>query len=142
MKKLGMLFSVIIMSVGLLIGCASGEETNQNTSVSTNNTSHSEEVAEDAVRITITIDEGAEFVNEQEIPISEGDILMDVMEENFFIETEFDGTFITSIERVAASDEDQTAWMFFVNDEMPTVGASEYELSPGDKVVFDLQSWE
>ncbi|WP_337020155.1 DUF4430 domain-containing protein [Oceanobacillus massiliensis] len=66
--------------------------------------------------------------------------MLDVMEDNFFIER--DGAYITSIERVSASEEDKTAWMYFVNDEMATVGADEYELSPGDKVVFDLQSWE
>ncbi|MBR3120747.1 DUF4430 domain-containing protein [Oceanobacillus profundus] len=130
------------MSVGLLFGCSSDENTNQNTSVSTNNSSQSEEVAEDSVRITISINEGEEYVTEEVIQIEEGDILMDVMEENFYIETAHDGQYITSIERVAASDEEKTAWMFFVNDEMATVGASDYELSPGDVVVFDLQPWE
>ncbi|MGJ9456852.1 DUF4430 domain-containing protein [Oceanobacillus sp. CF4.6] len=142
MKKWILQLAVILMTVGLLIGCSSENNTEQNTSVSTNETSDSEEVAEDSVRITISINEGEEFVTEQEIAIEEGDILMDVMEKNFYIETDFDGAFITSIERVEASDEEQTAWMFFVNDEMPTVGANEYELSPGDIVVFDLQSWE
>ena len=142
MKKWIFQFAVIVMSVGLLFGCSSDENTNQNTSVSTNNSSQSEEVAEDSVRITISINEGEEYVTEEVIQIEEGDILMDVMEENFYIETAHDGQYITSIERVAASDEEKTAWMFFVNDEMATVGASEYELSPGDVVVFDLQPWE
>ncbi|MCM3396593.1 DUF4430 domain-containing protein [Oceanobacillus profundus] len=142
MKKWIFQFAVIVMSVGLLFGCSSDENTNQNTSVSTNNSSQSEEVAEDSVRITISINEGEEYVTEEVIQIEEGDILMDVMEENFYIETAHDGQYITSIERVAASDEEKTAWMFFVNDEMATVGASDYELSPGDVVVFDLQPWE
>lgn len=142
MKKWIFQFAVIVMTIGVLFGCSTDDNTNQNTSVSTNNSSQSEEVAEDSVRITISINEGEEYVAEEEIEIEEGDILMDVMEENFYIETEYDGTFITSIERVAASEEEQTAWMFFVNDEMATVGASDYELSPGDVVVFDLQAWE
>lgn len=144
MKKWMLQFGAIIMAAVLLVGCSSNDETEQNTNtrVSTNDTSNTEEVAEDSVRITISINEGEEFVTEQEISIEEGDILMDVMQENFYIETDFDGAFITSIERVKASDEEQTAWMFFVNEEMPTVGANEYELTPGDEVVFDLQSWE
>lgn len=144
MKKWMLQFGAIIMAAVLLVGCSSNDETEQNTNtrVSTNDTSNTEEVAEDSVRITISINEGEEFVTEQEISIEEGDILMDVMEENFYIETDFDGAFITSIERVKASDEEQTAWMFFVNEEMPTVGANEYELTPGDEVVFDLQSWK
>ncbi|WP_010650728.1 DUF4430 domain-containing protein [Oceanobacillus massiliensis] len=141
MKKWMMQVAVIILGIGLLIGCSPEESTEgSNTSVSTNNTSQTEEVPEDSVRITISINEGQESVNEQEIQIEEGEILLDVMEDNFFIER--DGAYITSIERVSASEEDKTAWMYFVNDEMATVGADEYELSPGDKVVFDLQSWE
>lgn len=134
-------FLFIFFITGLLVAC-SNESENTNTTVSTNDTSDTEEVAEDSVRITISINEGEQYVSEEEIPIEEGDILMDVLEENFYIETDQSGQFITSIERVAASDEDKTAWMYFVNDEMATVGAAEYELSPGDIVVFDLQSWE
>ncbi|WP_156289265.1 DUF4430 domain-containing protein [Oceanobacillus salinisoli] len=132
----------LLLLMGVLAGCASEEsdETENNASTSTTNSSQTEEVAEDHVRITISVDNGAEFITEEEIPIEEGDILLDVMEEHFYVEHE--GGFITSIERVEASEEEQTAWMYFVNDEMPTVGAAEYELSSGDKIVFDLQSWE
>ncbi|RKQ16144.1 DUF4430 domain-containing protein [Oceanobacillus bengalensis] len=132
------------MFVSLLAACAQDEDTqtHSNVTTSTTDTTQSEEVAEGHVRITVSINEGEEFLTEKEIAIEDGDILIDVMEENFYIETAFDGEFITSIERVAASDEEQTSWMFFVNDEMPTVGAAEYELSSGDKVLFDLQPWE
>ena len=85
MKKWMLQFGAIIMAAVLLVGCSSNDETEQNTNtrVSTNDTSNTEEVAEDSVRITISINEGEEFVTEQEISIEEGDILMDVMEEKF-----------------------------------------------------------
>ena len=52
-------------------------------------------------------------------------------------------TVVSSIQSKELSQEDEKkAWMFFVNDEMAEVGAADYELSPGDHVVFDLQSWE
>ncbi|WP_085991998.1 DUF4430 domain-containing protein [Oceanobacillus senegalensis] len=133
--------SIMIISIGLLAGCSFGEETEDNgASTSTTDSTHSTEVPENHVRITVSINHGNEFITEEEIPIEDGDILLDVMEENFYVEQK--GGFITSIERVKASDEEKTAWMYYVNGEMPTVGASEYELSSGDKIVFDLQSWE
>lgn len=67
---------------------------------------------------------------------------MEVMEKNFQVETDFDGGFITSIDGVAPKDGEQKSWMFTVNGEMPTVGAKEFKLSPGDEVTFDLQAWE
>ncbi|MFS0751545.1 DUF4430 domain-containing protein [Oceanobacillus sp. 1P07AA] len=141
LKKWFSYVGVLLLSIGLLLGCSNStsEENNSNTRVSTNETS--QELADDEVRITISIDHGSEHVNEKTISIEEGDILLEVLEENFFIEAD-DSGFITSIERVESSDEEQTAWMYTVNGEMATVGAGDYELSPGDEVVFDLQSWE
>lgn len=92
--------------------------------------------------ITISVDEGKEIVSEKKIVIEQGDILMDVLKDNFSIETSPDGSFITSIEGIEANDKEKKAWMYFVNDEMATVGAKEYKLNSDDKVVFDLQSWE
>ena len=141
LKKWFSYVGVLLLSIGLLLGCANdtAEENNSNTRVSTNESS--QELAEDEVRITISIDHGSEHINEESISIEEGDILLDVLEENFYIESD-DSGFITSIERVEASDEEKTAWIYTVNGEMATVGAGDYELSPGDEVVFDLQSWE
>lgn len=143
-KWLLRLLSVLVV-FGLLTGCAS-DDTNEE-ATTTNESSEeaesgqqSEEVSEDSVRITITKDKEAEFIHEKEIEIEEGDILMDVMKENFYVEEE--DNFITSIERVAPKEDEKKAWMFFVNDEMAPVGAHEFELTPGDKIRFDLQSWE
>lgn len=95
---------------------------------------------EDTVLITISIDEGKEYVDEKEIPIEEGEILMDVMKENFYVEEE-DG-FITSIERVSADEGEEKGWIFFIDGEMAMVGAEDYELSPGEEITFDFQEWE
>lgn len=139
LKKWSLYLGVFALIIGLLLGCASDTEEGSNTRVSTND---SGELAEDEVRITISINEGEEYVGEEAVSIEEGDILLEVLQDNFYVETDQGGQFITSIERVEANDEDQTAWMYTVNGEMAQVGAGDYELSPGDKVVFDLQSWE
>ncbi|WP_163969890.1 DUF4430 domain-containing protein [Oceanobacillus halotolerans] len=120
----------LFVAIGLLVGCGADDSEEQ-----TENESD-----EATVVITISEDEGAEVITEKEVAIEENAILMDVMEENF--EIEHDNGFITSIDGHAPQEDEQKAWMFFVNDEMPQVGAGEFELTPGDEVNFDLQAWE
>jgi len=133
---------ILTMSLFALAGCAA-EEGTMNNAGNTNQTTennNSTEQTEGQIQISITANEGEETVNEKEISIEEGAILMDVLKNNFAVE-ESDG-FITSIDGVAASQEEQTSWIIFVNGEMAPVGAEDYELSTGDEVTFDLQSWE
>lgn len=156
MAKFVLRFGALLLVIGLLVGCGdadNSEETNDTNNIEeTNGVSNAEETEnnvsaeeqEETVVITISKDDGEEVITDKEIAIEEGDILIDVMEENFDIETEYDGTFITSIDGVAPAEgeEEEKGWVYFVNDEMALVGAAEYELTPGDEVTFDLQAWE
>lgn len=146
MNKLILRIASILVVIGLIAGCGTGgedqsESNNNNTRTSTNENADGE-LSEDEIRITISKDEGSEYIAEKEIEIEEGTILMDVLQKNFYVKTEENGQFITSIERVSAEEDEQKAWIFKVNGEMANVGAAEYELSPGDEVTFDLQAWE
>ncbi|SDQ53499.1 DUF4430 domain-containing protein [Virgibacillus salinus] len=145
MNKLFLRIASLLIVMGLLIGCGAEEqEQGQTNSQEEKNTvsENSEEQSEEKVQITISKDKGSEYINEKEVAVKEGATLMEVMEENFQLETDFDDGFITSIDGVAPKDGEQKSWMFTVNGEMPTVGAKEFKLSPGDKVTFDLQAWE
>jgi len=141
MLRVGAVFAAIL----LLVGCGA-DEGNEEDAASTDGPAEQteendvSEQNEDTVLITISIDEGSEYVDEKEIPIEEGDILMDVMKQNFYVEEE--GGFITSIERVSAEEDEEKGWIFFINGEMAMVGAEEYELSPGEEITFDFQAWE
>ncbi|WP_188453822.1 DUF4430 domain-containing protein [Virgibacillus oceani] len=147
MRKLLLMVGALLLITGLLAGCGADDGSDSEsaasgqTEQSSDNQGSSEE-NEEVVTITISKDKEAEMITEEKIAVEEGDILMDVMEDNFEIETDFDGGFITSINGVAPKDGEQKSWMFFVNGEMPTKGAKEIELSPGDKISFDLQAWE
>ncbi|MDY0396532.1 DUF4430 domain-containing protein [Virgibacillus halophilus] len=79
-------------------------------------------------------------MGKKKIAVKKGDILMDVLKENFKIEE--DKGFIKSIDGIAPKKGDKKAWMYSVNGKMAKVGATDYKLKPGDEVVFDLQSWE
>jgi len=143
MKKWLQLLSPLIVVVLILVGC-SDDAGNNNQVESTNNqietednNAQSEENEEEHVSITISEDDGEEVHAEEEVDVEEGAILMDVLKENFDIE-EDDG-FITAIDGIENDEEEGKYWMYDVNDEMAQVGADEFELSPGDDVVFDLQ---
>ncbi|MBP1949527.1 DUF4430 domain-containing protein [Virgibacillus litoralis] len=145
MNKLFLRVASLLIVMGLLIGCGAEEQKQGQTNSQEEKNSASEnaeEQSEEKVQITISKDKGSEYINEKEVAVKEGATLMEVMEENFQLETDFDNGFITSIDGVAPKDGEQKSWMFTVNGEMPKVGAKEYKLSPGDKVTFDLQAWE
>ncbi|ASN05480.1 DUF4430 domain-containing protein [Virgibacillus necropolis] len=146
MSKFKFFLVSLIAIIVVLGGCSSEGTTNEQSNAtneqteSTESTTSGEENQEEAVMISITKGKGEETVKEKEIKIEDGAILYDVMKENF--ELKDDAGYITSIEGIEAKESEQMAWMVFVNDEMASVGAKELELSPGDSVNFDLQSWE
>ena len=127
----------LLITIMLLVGCSSTEENQNQTNDNSNNT---EQSAEEKAVITISQDEGDTVLTEKEVSFEEGAILMDVLKENFEIEET--GGMITAVDGLEADESEKKAWMYFVNDEMPMVGAAEFELSAGDKVNLDLQSWE
>lgn len=136
-KRLLMAFTILFIPF-LLIACSEDGQENQLTSVSTNETGESEEVADNAVRITISTDDGGQFLNEQEVEIKEGANLLEVLKATFFIEVDEENE-ITSIERMQADEEDNTSWKLFVNDELSDIPAKDYSLEGGEKIIFDLQ---
>lgn len=137
MKKGLLQMLSLLITIMLLVGCSSTEENQNQTNDNSNNT---EQSAEEKAVITISQDEGDTVLTEKEVSFEEGAILMDVLKENFEIEET--GGMITAVDGLEADESEKKAWMYFVNDEMPMVGAAEFELSAGDKVNLDLQSWE
>ncbi|WP_368651985.1 DUF4430 domain-containing protein [Ornithinibacillus sp. 4-3] len=137
MKKSLLQMLSLLITIMLLVGCSSTEENQNQTNDNSNNT---EQSAEEKAVITISQDEGDTVLTEKEVSFEEGAILMDVLKENFEIEET--GGMITAVDGLEADESEKKAWMYFVNDEMPMVGAAEFELSAGDKVNLDLQSWE
>ncbi|SES81336.1 protein of unknown function [Oceanobacillus limi] len=139
MKRFFMQFFTLLLVVGIVTGCGSDTPKQEESSNNTNQNSSNSAEVEEAITIVISTDEGEEVISNESIAIEEGDILMDVMKENYDIEEE--GGFIHSIDGIAPEEGEEKAWMYFVNDEMASVGADEYELTPGEEINFDLQAW-
>ena len=75
--------------------------------------------------------------------LREGGTVMRFLRSEFDVETRFGGGFVQSIDGLAgAGPSGRRDWFFFVNGVESEVGAGEYELSPGDRVQWDLRRWE
>lgn len=132
MRKTLTIFMTMLMAI-MLVAC------NNDTNVS-NEDSNGNEIG--TVTIQLTRDNGEEEISEDEVALYEGDTVMDVMKRNYDIETAYEGEFIHGINGIAPEEGENYAWMYTVNGEEAMVGATEYELEPGDVVHFDYASWE
>lgn len=103
-----------------------------------------ENVEKQTEKATIILSEndGGNILNKEEINFKKNAILMDVMKENFEVESDEKETFIEGLNGVKAKKGEQKAWIYSVNGETASVGVSEYKLKDGDKVEFDFQEWE
>lgn len=134
MKKLLLVLATMMMM--MLVGCGTTE------TKETGDQPKQEETKKEQVTVQITKDNGKEKVTEKKIDIAKDATIMDVMQDNFKIETQYDGAFISSIEGVAGSEQEKTSWFFSVNGEEAMKGAKEITLKPGDVVEFDLHKYE
>lgn len=128
---------LVVWIVGVtLVGC-SNDNNDSNVTTSTTNSSQSEEVEEGYIRVTVSRDNGSQYITEEQIQIEEGKNLLDLMKTKFFIEQSSGD--ITSIERVKASEDENTAWEYTVNGKEMDVLPIDYIPNSGDKIVFDLK---
>lgn len=152
MKKIYTVFLAFLLALLVLSGCTATEQNTGEQSSQTEENGNpteqaveeeqvSESEQEETISITISENNQEEIIAEEEVPVEEGEILYEVMEENFDIEATEEG-FITSIEGVSQNEEEGKYWMYYVNGEMAEVGAQDYKLEPGDEVTFDLQAME
>jgi uncharacterized protein YceK len=133
MKKLVVMLAAIMMLLG---GCGT-EETKKPA-----DQPKAEETKKEQVTVQITKNNGEEKVTEKKVDITEETTVMAVMKNNFEIETQFDDSFISSIEGIEGSEKDKTAWFFSINGKEAMKGAKEIKLEPGDVVGFDFHHYE
>ncbi|MEC2160360.1 DUF4430 domain-containing protein [Virgibacillus halodenitrificans] len=123
MIKKPLQLGIILIIICLLAGC--GDEMSKK---------------ENTVLITISKDNGSEYLHEKEISVEKGNNILDVMMNNFYVETNSRNDEITSIERLSIEENKGKQWYYTVNGEATTENPKNYELKPGDKIVFDFHS--
>ncbi|QXE00304.1 DUF4430 domain-containing protein [Terribacillus sp. DMT04] len=128
MKKVLHMLSALLLAAGILAGCGTTEESQQN---------NQQAEQQNELQATITLTEDGQEISSEEVTFEEGANLMDVMKENFELEEE--GGMITSIEGHSQDEAANKWWLFTVNGEMAPVGAADTELLDEDEVAFNLQ---
>jgi hypothetical protein len=94
--------------------------------------------------LRVTRDFGRELLGAARVDeLREDQTVMRSLRADFDVETRFGGRFVQSIEGVEGKGQSgQVDWFYFVNGIEASVGAAEYELSPGDVVQWDYRRWD
>ncbi|MDO4671058.1 MAG: DUF4430 domain-containing protein [Aerococcus sp.] len=142
MKKVKQVLSqVMLMVVALftLVACstATDDKVQPSTTTSSSATSSSSQM-DTAQSVTLQVLDGDEEVLKATPDIKEGMSVMDVLKANATVE-EQDG-FITSINHHKQDEKAKKYWLYTVNGETAQVGAKDYKLKAGDKIVFRLDA--
>ena len=94
--------------------------------------------------LRVTRDFGRAELGKAELErLSESSTVMRLLRSEFEVQTRFGGRFVQSIDGLAGRGEGgRRDWFYFVNGLDASVGATEYGLSPGDRVQWDHRNWE
>jgi hypothetical protein len=133
MKRIVIILTALMM---VLVGCGTTETKKSSDQPKT------EETKKQQVTVKITKENGKEKVTEKKADIKDQETVMDVMKNNFKIETQYDGAFISGIEGVNGNEQEKTSWFLSVNGKEAMKGAKDIKLQPGDVVEFDLHKYE
>ena len=143
-QKQGLRMSLLLGMILLMVGCQ--PQNNQKPAETTvaettlaETTGVSDSTEEVTVMVTIQVD-GKAVVENVELKAHEGDMLLDIMKEQFDVE-EKDG-FVTAIEGHQQDEAANKFWMFDINGEMAPVGAAEFKVSDQDNVLWKLEAFE
>lgn len=136
MKKTNNLILSFLMFGILMNGCGVSETQDKTSSSETQVESSIVQEESKEVFATVKVVVSGEEMDNFELAVDNGVILLNAMKENIEIE-ETDG-FINSINGVEQSEKENKFWVYTVNDEQVTVGAGEYELLDGDQVIWEL----
>lgn len=155
LRKLFLMLSMGLVLAGCGTDTAQEQEPAQTEEAETTNVEEvpeSEEAAEDATEESETSSEevtvdfdiliDGETVTDlsEEVTVPEGTYLLDAMHDTYDVQEE--GGFISAIEGYEQDEDTGRYWLYYINDEMPSVGAAEYELEEGDYIEWRLEDSE
>jgi Domain of unknown function (DUF4430) len=96
------------------------------------------------VEVRVTRDFGHRLLGSAKAgKLREGQTVMRFLRSRFRVGTRFGGGFVQSIDGLSGGGAGgHIDWFYFVNGVEATVGAGDYELSPGDVVQWDYRRWD
>lgn len=126
---------VIIIALGVSVFYPSSEEF-------TSNEENVEVIEKEDVVVMSVIVEGEDIEGSPiRFEANEEQSVMDYMIENFDLEGSEEG-FVTEIEGYEQDEAEGLYWLYYVNEEMPSVGAGEYNPVNGDSIEWELEKLE
>ena len=97
----------------------------------------------DAAAVRVTRDFGTELLSSDRFEkVRDGQTVMRALQSRRNVETRFGGGFVQSIDGLSGQGASDTEdWFYYVNGLEASVGAADYDLSPGDVVQWDYREW-
>lgn len=104
-------------------------------------TSTESRVVETTVSVSFSFEEDEKELADlaKETDVQEGQSVLEALKDNY--EVVEDGGLVSSIEGHEQVEKESKYWLYTVNDEQPTVGASDYILEEGDEVKWSLNAY-
>ncbi|SFQ01104.1 protein of unknown function [Desemzia incerta] len=129
---------ILLASSALLVtACGSSSQEADSKPISSTESS----VVETTVSVSFSFEEDEKELADlaKETDVQEGQSVLEALKDNY--EVVEDGGLVSSIEGHEQVEKESKYWLYTVNDEQPTVGASDYVLEEGDEVKWSLNAY-
>lgn len=104
------------------------------------------DAAATSVKLLVTRDFGNTTLLEKRAPLKKGWTALDILHSNAEVKTAYSGGLVTGINGVESRSGGLSSprhdWFYFVNGICADIGASDYELQPGESVWWDYHPWD
>lgn len=128
---------LLVSSAFLVTACGSSNQEAESTAATSTQASS----VEATVAVSFSFEEDGKEMTDlaKEVDVQEGQNVLDALKENYEVVEE--GGLVSSIEGYEQVEKESKYWLYSVNDEQPTVGASDYILEEGDEVKWSLNGY-
>jgi len=99
------------------------------------------------IKIVISKNFGKEQLHNDIVAVKESTNVMEIMKENYEIETAYGGSFVNAIDGLKSGftgnkeKKSKIDWFYYINGILTHVGAEDYYLKSGDTVIWDYHDW-
>ncbi|MBP2100625.1 DUF4430 domain-containing protein [Enterococcus rivorum] len=123
MKKL-IKASIVVAAIFLLTGCGKSNE------------KQTTEKKEEKISVTVILKEDDKEFDKKELKVKKDESVQNIMEANYKVD--MDKEFISGIDGHKQDAGKSKYWLYEVNGKQPDVGATEYFVKDGDKIIWTL----
>lgn len=140
-KKIASISVVGILILAMVLGFLFSDTQDFMSGMDNQENTEQFEEKENLATISVSDNEGEIKGSPVEINVDREMDVLAYMVDNFSVEGADEG-FITSIEGIEQDESEGLYWLYYVNEEMPSVGAGEYIVEDGDLIEWKLESFE